>query len=269
MNTWIKEWIIQSSLFHFPMWSRDLLRVWYRNFFYFKKRWMVSFFWIALEPTIVLASLGFGLGSYVKDIDGRPYSDFFFPGLLCSTAMFVSFFEATYANLGKLRFQNIYITMLHAPLAAEDIALGEILWSATKGTLSAAALGVFGLLLGLINASLFPSLVVVFILCWFFASLGTIMITLVRSYDDVIYPTSGLIVPMSLFCGVYFPIEPLSIFFKIFIYALPLTHAVNLVRHLSFGTLAPWDGLHLLTLLIFAMLTTNVAVARFSRQLMR
>ncbi|MGE0631704.1 MAG: ABC transporter permease, partial [Pseudobdellovibrionaceae bacterium] len=84
-----------AFLIRLPQSGPGVREVWHRNFLYFRYSWKVSVFWIILEPLFYLGAIGYGLGAFVSNIQGISYVDWFFPGLLCSTAMMVSFFEGT------------------------------------------------------------------------------------------------------------------------------------------------------------------------------
>ena len=104
-----------------------MIHVWFRNFLFFKKTFFVSIFWTVIEPLMYLGALGYGFGRYVPPIEGLSFLDFYFPGLLCSTAMMVSYFESTYPNYTKLTYQKTFSTIMLTPLTYKDILLGEIL----------------------------------------------------------------------------------------------------------------------------------------------
>ena len=213
-------------------WSQ-VRTVWFRNFLLFKRSWSVSVFWILIEPIVILGSIGYGVGSYINNVGGVPYVDFYFPALLASSSMMVAFFESTYGNFSRLTYQSTYVTMIMSPLSVDEIVLGEILWGATKGTLSAVGIVAVGLPLGLVDSFIvIPVLGVIFISAFLFAAFGMLITSIVKNYDSIIYPTSGLIVPMSLLCGTYFSIDKFPIVIKYLMFLLPLTHTVAMARGL-------------------------------------
>ena len=63
-------------------------RVWQRNRDAFLRAWKVEIGGIAVEPFIMLVAIGFGLGAYIQDIDGRSYAEFLAPGVIAGYAMF-------------------------------------------------------------------------------------------------------------------------------------------------------------------------------------
>jgi len=253
-----------------PKMNSGFMRVWSRNFLYFRKTWTVSLFWVVLEPLMYLGAIGFGLGTFVANIGGQSYIDFFFPGLLCSTGMMVAFFEGTYGSFTKLTHQRTYATIMLTRIGPEEIALGELLWAGTKGYFSVCGVALVASFFGLIDTwRIIPALVILMLLCWLFASLAMIMTSYARNYDSFIYSTSGFIVPMSLFSGTYFPIEQLPIGLKYAAYLFPLTHAVQAVRGILHEGFTIAVGVHTLILLIAAVLAMNIAIYRIRGKLLK
>jgi lipooligosaccharide transport system permease protein len=239
---------VRSITKSIPTRGASVFQVWYRNLLIFRKTWKVNVFWIALEPFFFLVAIGYGLGSFVPDISGISYAEFFFPALLCTTSMMVAFFECSYSNFSKLNYQNTYSTMILSPLQPHEILWGELLWGATKGLLSALSVILIGQLFGLGQTLMvFPALIVIAMNSLLFAVLGMLVTTLVRNYDGIIYPTSGLIIPMSLFSGTYYPKEQLPELLYYLSYVFPLTHFVDMTRMaLVEGSFSWWSLLSLL-----------------------
>ncbi len=247
-----------------PSFQAGVCQVWSRNFLLFKKFWMTNLFWIVLEPLLVLLGIGYGLGSFIPSMKGVAYIDFFFPALLCISSMMISFFEGAYGNSAKLTYQKTYSTMILSCLEPRQVVLGEILWSASKGTISALAVGLVAASMGHMDKVAFvPAMIVIFISSFVFGALGLLVTSLVKNYDGIILPTSGLIVPMSLFCGTYFPLDQLPSFLKYIIYLFPLTHSVALVREIMLDQIN-WYLIvvHLAVLLILGFLLCKWATAR-------
>lgn len=251
-----------------PVLSQQVFRVWYRNYVIFKRTWLVTLFWVMLEPVFILTALGFGLGAYVKTIGGLPYPEFFFPGLLCSSTMMIAFFEGTYANFSKLTYSKVYLTQLLSPITIPELIIGDLLWGASKGLLSGIAVILVGQLFGLGQSwGLIAALPVLFLNAWIFSCVGMIVTSLVRNYDQIIYPTSGLIVPMSLFAGTYFPIEELNPVLRGLSYLMPLTHTTQVVRALAIEQWNPMMLMHLFVLVVLAAILSRISIHRMSRRL--
>ncbi|MBX2987946.1 MAG: ABC transporter permease [Bdellovibrionaceae bacterium] len=253
-----------------PKITSRFLHVWQRNFLHYRKTWMVSLLWTCLEPLMYLGAIGYGLGSYVSNMGGHSYVEFFFPGILTSTAMMVAFFEGTYGCFAKLNFQKTYATIMMSPVSAEEIVVGEILWTASKGLFGACGVALVASFLGLVDSwRIFPVLLILFGVSWFFAGLAMIVTTWVRNYDAFIYYISGFIIPMSLVSGIYFPIEQLPNGIRHLTWLLPLTHAVSAVRGvLSVGF--TWQAFaHVALILFIGWLCMNIAIWRVRNKLVR
>ena len=254
---------------HVPQKRTGIYNIWRRNFLQFGRFWSTNFFWILFEPLVILNAIGFGLGAYISNIQGVSYLDFFFPGFICVTAMTVSFFEATYGNFSKLTYQNTYASMVQTPLEPEDVVLGESLWAASKGSISALGVAVIMFIFGNFEiAMLIPALLVIFLSSFIFAASGMYVISVVKNYDGIIYPTCGFIVPMSVLSGTYFPLEQLPTAFKYLFYAFPLTHTVAVVRGLFLGGVVWWEYvIHLLVLILMAAFFLKLANRNITKKL--
>src|ERR1700733_12921062 len=125
-----------QDMITFPKLGLGAYRVWYRDFFYFKKYLMSSIFWNFSEPVLYIVAFGYGLGFFVGAIDGVPYMLFLAPAILATTAMQGAVFESTYSSFTKLRVQKIYETIMITPVSVEDVVAGEILWGASKSFFS-------------------------------------------------------------------------------------------------------------------------------------
>jgi len=259
-----------KDYFGIPQVSSGAFKVWSRNFLYFRKTLVVSLFWIVLEPVVYLGAIGFGLGSFVSSIGGMSYIEFFFPALLCSTAMMVSFFEATYGNYTKLTHQKTYSTIMLTQVGPEEIVAGELLWAASKGFFGVVGVSIVAIFFGLIDSyRIVLALPVLFLLSAVFSCLGMIMTSLAKNYDSFIYSTSGLIVPMSLLSGTYFPLEQMPTTLRYVSYLFPLTHAVAAVRGILHDTSLWYILLHIFVLLMLCWITMNISFYRIRRKLLQ
>lgn len=251
-----------------PTATQSVLAVWKRNFIQFKKTWLISLFWIVLEPSFVLGALGFGLGRYVNSVGGQSYLEFFFPALLCNSVMMIAFYESTYANYTKLSYSKLYQSILLTPVEPEHLLWGEVLWAASKALLSAMGIMVVALFFGAIGSwTILLALPGLFLTGMIFSCIGMIVTSRVRNYDQIIYPSSGLIIPLSLFSGTYFPLESLPKPLFYLAQLSPLTHAVALTRGLQMNVFGVVGGVHLFVVLILSAALYRVALRFFSSRL--
>lgn len=257
-----------NDLTYFPQWGSGIWKVWRRNFLYFRYTIFAAMGWIFIEPILLLTAFGYGLGQFVTEINGQSYAAFIAPALMANTALFVSFFEGTYGTFTKLSKQNTLHTIIISPVSPDEVALAEIAWATSKAFLSVIAVSIVTVALGLIDATeLGMPLLFLLVFSWGVSAFGVLLATVSKTYDWFIYFQSGIITPMALFCGTYFPIDQLPTVIGWLAYGLPLTHVLQAVRSLlRFGVHADLI-LNLSYLLIFAIVFTNLAAAKMKKKL--
>jgi len=228
------------SYFKIPRISKLVFRVWQRNMDVFMKTFKVNFIPPFLEPLLYLFALGFGLGTFIKDIDGVSYARFIAPALISISIMNSSFFECSFASYVRMYYQKTFDAMIATPLSIEEVITGEILWGATRSLINATimvgVISVFGLLE-------FPSSLLIIPLAFLggflFASIAMCFTAISPNINTLNYPTFLFITPMFLFSGTFFPLKVLPEAIQYFaLAALPLTHLVILVRSLTLATLS-------------------------------
>lgn len=243
-------------------------KVWRRNFLYFRYTLFAALGWIFIEPILLLTALGYGLGQFVTEINGQSYAAFIAPALMCTTALFVAFFEGTYGTYTKLSKQNTLHTIIISPISPDEVALAEIAWATSKAFISVLAVTLVTVVLGLVDPlKLGGPLLFLFLFCWGVAAFAVMLATISKTYDWFIYYQSGLITPMSLFCGTYFPLNELPAALVWVAYGLPLTHVLQAVRTMLAGNFHPNLILNISYLLIFAIIFTNIASAKMKKKL--
>jgi lipooligosaccharide transport system permease protein len=250
------------SYFGLPTIHSGALKVWSRNYLYFKKTILVSVFWVIIEPMIYLGAMGYGLG--------MSYVEFFFPALLCTTAMMVAFFESTYGAYTKLTHQRTYSTIMLTRVGPTEIVIGEILWAASKGFFGVLGVIIVSAFFGLIDSyRIVLILPVLFLVSWLFSCIGMFMTSVAKNYDSFIYSTSGFIVPMSLLSGTYFPLDQLPAGLKYIAYLFPLTHSVAAVRGILQNGFTWMIGINIVILLFAGIVMMNIAIRRINEKLLK
>jgi lipooligosaccharide transport system permease protein len=102
-----------------------------------------------------------------------------------------------------------------------------------------------------------------------FGALALAVTAMASSYDFFMYYFTLIITPMSLLCGVFFPVEQLPGAFQAIAAFLPLTHAVALARPLLLGQIPADAALHGLVLLAYAAAGFYAATILFRRRLLK
>ena len=255
----------------FPDLSLRLWQVWYRNFRVFRRLFLVNFLLPMGEPILYLVAMGYGLGVFIKQIDGVPYARFIGPGLVSVAMMYAAFFECTYSSFIRMIFQRTFDAIIATPVNVEEVVAGEIFWGATRAAINATMVYVVVILFGLGPVWLLPFVAVFGFVCGvLFASLGMIATATVPSIDFFNYPIFLFITPMFLFSGTFFPLStmPQAVQTASLI-LLPLTHIVRINRGLILGH--PTTALLLSFAWILVVGTTAffLAIALMKRRLIK
>jgi len=253
--------VVQPSLRWLPVWRRNLL-VW-------RKLAVASVLANIADPLFFMLGLGFGLGSFVHEIDGLPYIAFIGTGMVCQSAMFTASFEGMYSAFSRMFVQRTWDAIINAPIALEDVLLAEWVWAATKSLFSTIAILLVILILGYGHSWLaLWVLPLGFLIGLVYGGFGLIMTALAPGYDFFSYFFTLVITPTLLLSGVYYPVEQMPAALQAVAHALPLAHGVDVARPLLAGRIPSNLALHLVVLAVYAGATFYVALALTRRRLL-
>ncbi len=230
--------------------------------------WRSSAFSSTLDPTIYLLAFGFGFGSLVSTVAGYDYIDFVGTGIVATTVLFSGAFPAMYGTFVKYSFQRTYDAILAAPVDTEELVTGEALWIAartgTYGCVPMLVAVVFGLdpSWGML---LVPFIAALAGFGW--AAFGIFVAARAKAIESFSYWQSGVLTPLFLVAGTFFPLDDLPQWAQVLSNANPLYHCVELVRHAVFGLEGWHDVGHLAFLVAFAVVMWRMAIRHMERKL--
>jgi lipooligosaccharide transport system permease protein len=211
-------------------------RVWQRNFTVYTKLYKSSIALNFVEPALYLVALGFGLGAFVKEINGVPYINFIAPGIIASSSMFAAIYECTYGTYVRMTFQKTFDAILATPVNLNDLVAGELMWGATKSMLYGTIIMIVISLFGLVDSpALMLAIPVLFLSGLIFAEVSLIAVATVPGIDTFNYFYTLLMTPMFLFSGIFFPLDTLHPLVTKIAFFTPLYHLVNICRSFSSG----------------------------------
>ena len=238
-----------------------------RNLLVYLRRWwaLVSGFF---EPFFYLLSIGLGLGRLVGSLhlDGHlvSYGVYVAPGLLASSAMNGSLFDATFSVFFKLKVAKTYEAILASPIGVRQVAIGEVVWCLMRGAIYASAFLVIMSCLGLCYG---PSAVLCFpaalLISFAFAGVGMGATCYMRSWQDFDYVSLASI-PMFLFSAVFYPLSVYPGWLRIVVSCTPLYQGVDMLRELDAGLYTPALIGHAAYLVGLGLLGMLVASRRLS-----
>lgn len=209
----------------------------------YRRTWRASALSSFVLPLLTVLGFGLGVGAYVDSgVGGAPYLDYIIPGLLASTAMQVGIGDAAWPVMGCFQWIQVYFAQAATPLRVADIAGGHLLFILfrvlTSGLAFLAVALAFGTLhspwaLAALPAALLLGLAVAAPTMAYSASLRS------DSYLALLFRVA--VIPMSLFSGVFFPVESLPAGLRPLAYASPLWHGVDLCRAAMLGARPEWS----------------------------
>ena len=234
----------------------------------FSSFWRSSTFSSTVDPTIYLLAFGFGFGSLVSTVAGYDYIDFVGTGIVATTVLFSGAFPAMYSTFVKYQFQHTYDAILAAPVDTEELVTAEALWiSARTGTYGCVPLLV-AMIFGLDPSwgmLLVPLIAALAGFGW--AVTGIFIAAKAPTIESFSYWQSGLLTPMFLVAGTFFPLDGLPQWAQIAGQLNPLFHCVELVRYAVFG-FEGWAALgHLAFLVVFALVMWRLAIRFMEKRL--
>lgn len=214
--------------------------VWLRYFAVFRKSLFYYFVTTLSEPLLSLLAFGFGLGGIVGSLHVHgmqiPYRRFVFAGIVGQTVLFQGFFEAAYGGYVRMYYQRIFQSMGTTPITLSEVLWGELLWDASKGTVAAMVVILIGALIGDFSPmALLTAIPLCFVASMLFSGLGLFVAAISKTIEQISYPQYLVVMPMFLFCGVFYPLETLPRSMQCVAWAFPLTPFNSLLRTLTLG----------------------------------
>ena len=202
------------------------------------------------EPVFYLLSLGIGFGALVGSVQTStgmevPYAAYIAPALLAVSAMNGAVYDSTWNVFFKLNFSKLYQGMLTTSLGPLDVALGEIFLALVRGAMYALGFMVVMQLFGLNLAwTALLALPAVLLVAFGFASLGMAITSYMKTFQHIEW-VNFIMLPMFLFSATFYPLSVYPEAIQWVIQALPLWHAVELVRGLTTGALSMMMLVHI------------------------
>lgn len=242
------------------------------NMVSYRRTWRGSVLSSFLLPVLFVLGFGVSVGGMV-DQTGKlsiPYMAFIVPGMLASASMQVAFGESTFPIASKFKWIRTYHAQIAAPLRVGDILGGDMLFMLFRIVTTAVIfLGVTAAFHGVQS---WWGLLTVPICALIGLATAAPMFALVGRVDnEVFFPflMRFVVIPMSLFAGVYFQVSSLPDVLMPLVYVSPLYHGVELCRAattLSHGSSLVNTG-HVAYLAAWALAGLWLAERSFRRRL--
>jgi lipooligosaccharide transport system permease protein len=251
--------------------ARRTLAVWRRHVMVWRKLLWPSLASNIANPILILFAFGFGLGAVIDRLSGVTYLAFVMPGMMAYSAMFSVSFESTVSAYARFQMQRTWDAVLATPVGLRELLMGELLWSVTKGMISATSVLIIGYLWGgvLSPGGAILALIVVLLGCFCFAACGLLATSFARSWELFNYFFTFWVTPMFVFSGVFFEIDRFPEAIQYLVWIFPMTHLIEIVRPLTIGGSLPAHQIivHMVFLAAMTVLAFEWACRRFSKRL--
>jgi lipooligosaccharide transport system permease protein len=242
--------------------------VMFRDFVIFVRYWKSRTFSSIVEPTIYLVAFGFGFGALVAKVNGVDYVEFVGTGVVATAVLFSSVFSGMFDTFVKRKYQLTYDALLAAPIDTEELVTAEVTSIALKASVYCMAPLLVAVCFGLEPSGWIVVVPLIGFLTGFgFAAFGVTIAALAQSLDTFNYVISGVVTPLFLVAGTFFPISALPDWATVASQFNPLYHCVELVRHAVFDQWGWGDVWNTAFLVAFALAMWRLAVGRLRMRL--
>ena len=203
----------------------------------FKRVWLSIAFGSIVEPIVYLLAFGYGFGALVAEVAGIPYLDFMATGAAGIAVLFTGFFPGFINGYFRRSENHLYDGLLATPMTVAELVTGEATWTglrtAATAVITLTVAAVFGVEL---TGWVVLTPVVGFVGGFGFACLGAAFASELRSTHQFDFVISGVVVPMFVVAGSFFPLEDAPAWLRIPAMINPLTHVVTLFRAAAFAS---------------------------------
>jgi lipooligosaccharide transport system permease protein len=237
-----------------------------------RRTWRGNIFTSLLMPVLFLLGIGVSVGGYVDRAGtlGLPYLDYIAPGLLASTAAQIAVAESMYPVLAAFRWTRTYHAMRASPLRAADIVAGETLYSLLRVGLPSVSFLLVMTAFGTVHSWWAPAAVPACMLTGLSMSGAVVAYSAsIKSDNMFAFLYRLVVIPMTLFAGVFFPVESLPTVVRWLAYGSPLWHGVQLCRYATLGLPSALPVVaHVGYLALWAVVGHALARRQFARRLL-
>ncbi|MDO8671781.1 MAG: ABC transporter permease [Dehalococcoidia bacterium] len=248
---------------------RRSLTIFERDVVVFRRELVADLITTLAMPLTFLLVFGWGVGSFIDQIDGTTYLNFMIPGLISMTAVQSAFDDASWGLWYHRMIQGTINEYRVNPLTTRDIIVAKLMSGFFKAIFR-------GLIIGLILAAVagfrpdpaFALMYVVYLLpgCVIFSCLGSICGTLIDTPETLGRVQAIVIMPLIFLGGAFFPLSTYPSSIEQWVRLLPTTAILDGSRQaLLHGYLDPtYIGLILTTAVVAFFVTVEVFDRRMS-----
>lgn len=212
-------------------------------FVQYRRTWRSSVYSSFVIPLLWLAAIGYGVGGF---IDAGPatlgfdYLSYLAPGLLASIVFNTGVGECSWPVYGSIKWNKQYLPMLATPLRIADVVAGHLGFATVRMAMTAVAFFIAMLLFGAVHSAWAPLGLLAAVLTGLAAGAPTFAYAATITTDNRFALLHRfMVVPVTMFSGVFFPVDQLPMVVRPLAWLSPLWHGVELCRAAVLGTEPP------------------------------
>ncbi|QSB04384.1 ABC transporter permease [Natronoglycomyces albus] len=213
----------------------------------YRKTWHGTLFSATLMPMLYLVTFGVAVGAYVDDgllPGGVSYLQFVLPGTLCAMVLMMMNSDLTFPVFGGYKdWGGHYLSQHASPARPVDILNGHMLYVLAFRVpfgclLFTSVMLIFGVfanpwmapmaILAAIGVAASIAPWVFFLASW------------IKRDQNLVIVQRVILVPITLFSGVFFPASVMPSFLLPLVYASPMWHGVEIARYFTAGVETSW-----------------------------
>ncbi|MCB0831541.1 MAG: ABC transporter permease [Solirubrobacterales bacterium] len=212
-----------------------------------------------LETFLYISIFGAALGSRVGDLHGYEYIVFVIPGLIMM-AFAINSFTNNSSSILQQKFQGAIDDQLSSPASPGQLLLAFTLGGFLRGLLiSVVTFIVASLLVDLPVKHFYILIPALFLVGWFFSSLGVLVGVRAEQFDDVSFAQTFILQPLIFLGGVFYSASLLPEPYQTLTQFNPVYYMISLVRYgfLGIADISVWLCLAALTAAAGALTLVN------------
>lgn len=212
-----------------------------------------------LETFLYISIFGAALGSRVGNLDGFDYVVFVIPGLIMM-AYAINAFSNNSSSILMQKMQRAIDDQLSSPASPGQLLLAFTLGGFLRGLIiTVVTFAVASLLVDLPVKHFYVLIPALFLVGWFFASLGVFVGVRAEQFDDVSFAQTFILQPLIFLGGVFYSASLLPEPYQTLTHFNPVYYMISLVRYgfLGISDISIWISLGLLTLATGALTFVN------------
>ncbi|MGH3738089.1 MAG: ABC transporter permease [Micromonosporaceae bacterium] len=205
----------------------------------YRRTWRSSIYSSFVIPLLWLAAIGYGVGGFIDAGPatlGYAYLSYLAPGLLATVVFHTAVGEGSFPVYGAIKWNKQYVSMLATPLRTGDVVAGHLGFATVRMAMTGVAFFVAMLLFGVVHSPWAPLAVAAAVLTGLATGTTTYAYaTTITSENRFALLHRFMVVPVTMFSGVFFPIDQLPAVVRPLAWLSPLWHGVELSRGAVLG----------------------------------